>query len=230
MTDESQKRYDIDHQEGEVPRGDERPEVDTPVDAHTETISTDVNALVGTETQNVLSFEQAKTQAQERLQPSRSNEMEQSQKVEQLGDALNDDVIRRLSDIEKLADRLVRMNMEHRLGDIRDYIPFLDMQRSHTVAQQEGDVINSLKKEVGDLDTFIKVNGLAIDISELSRITEKFQEPGGPTMILATIAPWLRRLHRGIVAPGTEKLSQVAGQIRSRLQSESTMKRVSRVA
>lgn len=123
-----------------------------------------------------------------------------------------------LSNIGDLSSELVSINMEHRVGDIRDAIPIIGNLRSHSRATREGDVITDLKQELADLQNAARKAGLDIDLSELESSIAPLKVPGGLSKLFGSVT-LLRGAHRSFFAPRAENIRSAVTNVRRAIRA-----------
>lgn len=116
-----------------------------------------------------------------------------------------------LGRIEKTAGQLMDLNFEHRnTDDVWDWIPIVANFRSHALTKQEAQLIEFLGKDLQEADELITKYGLNMDLAALLEQSNTIKKPQGFTMLLGTLFPSIRSLHRGYVSRRVHKLRTAA--------------------
>lgn len=124
-----------------------------------------------------------------------------------------DDAMEVLEDIEDAMSELLQKGLEHRVEDVRDVIPILANIRSHKLATREAEVIELVRQDAAELEGLVLKHGIALDLTEFTKVVKSIGKPGGVTKLLATLLPGFRAFHRGFAAPKIEKLKMIVSNL-----------------
>jgi hypothetical protein len=114
------------------------------------------------------------------------------------------------------------INMEHRTPGGWDWMPIVGNFRSHSLTTTEAEVIESIGQDLGRAQDIITKYGLPMDLSDLVAHSKSIKKPEGFSMLMGTLFPSFRSMHRGHIAPRVLHLQGMAAKsVRGVMNAES---------